>query len=280
MLVVMLGIGKVRIQPDTKKPELKSETKMKTILLAGGFGTRLSEETNLRPKPMVMVGDRPILSHIMGIYAKHGFDDFLVAGGYRVDFIKNYFATLPMQLNDYKIDLGTGKVEILGKNAPSWKVAVIDTGLHTMTGGRIKRLHDHINNQTFMCTYGDGLSDVNIKAVVDFHNSHDRLATITAVRPPARFGNLLLEGNKVADFEEKNHLNEGWINGGFFVLDAKVMDYIDNDNQPFELEPLSRLAKDNQLMAYYHNGFWQPMDTLREKTKLEELWNLGKAPWL
>jgi len=253
---------------------------MKTILLAGGFGTRLSEETGLRPKPMVMVGDRPILSHIMGMYAKNGFNDFLVAGGYRVDFIKNYFANLNMQLNDYKIDLSTGEIEILGKNAPNWKIAVVDTGLNTMTGGRIKRLRDHVNGETFMCTYGDGVSNVDIKALVDFHNSHDRLATVTAVRPPARFGNLVLEGKQVVDFEEKNQLNEGWINGGFFVLDAKVFDYIDDDSQPFEREPLSRLADDKQLIAFHHDGFWQPMDTLREKNMLDDMWNSGQAPWL
>lgn len=251
---------------------------MKTILLAGGFGTRLSEETNLRPKPMVMVGDRPILSHLMGMYAKHGYDDFIVAGGYRVDFIKNYFASLPMQLNDYRIDLGSGTVDILGNNSPDWTVSVMDTGLHTMTGGRIKRLAEHVGD-TFMCTYGDGLSDVDIKALVEFHNSHDKIATVTAVRPPARFGKLVIENDQVKEFEEKNPLNEGWINGGFFVLDREVFDYIDDDTQPFEREPLTRIAEAGELMAFEHDGFWQPMDTLREKERLEELWASGTPPW-
>lgn len=252
---------------------------MKTILLAGGFGTRLSEETGLRPKPMVMVGDRPILSHIMGLYANNGFNEFLVAGGYRVDFIKNYFSNLPLQLNDYKIDLESGEVEILGNNAPDWKVTVIDTGLNTMTGGRIKRLRDHVGDM-FMCTYGDGLSNIDIKALVDFHRSHNKLATVSAVRPPARFGRLLIDDGQVNEFEEKNPLNEGWINGGFFVLDKAVFEYIDGDAQPFEQEPLTRLAEAGQLMAFQHNGFWQPMDTLREKEVLEEMWSSGKAPWV
>lgn len=251
---------------------------MKTVLLAGGFGTRLSEETNLRPKPMVMIGDRPILSHLMGMYANHGFNDFIVAGGYRVDFIKSYFASLPMQLNDYRIDLETGEVRILGNNSPRWTVSVMDTGLHTMTGGRIKRLANYVGD-TFMCTYGDGLSDVNIKALVDFHNSHDKLATVTGVRPPARFGKLLIKDKQVTEFEEKNSLDEGWINGGFFVLDRGVFDYIDNDTQPFEREPLTRIARAGQLMAYEHSGFWQPMDTLREKEHLEKLWETGSPPW-
>lgn len=252
---------------------------MKTILLAGGFGTRLSEETNLRPKPMVEIDGKPMLSHIMGLYAKHGFNEFIVAGGYRVDFIKDYFATLPMRLNDYQIDLKTGNVSILGQNTPDWNVSIVDTGLRTMTGGRIKRLENYIGNETFMCTYGDGLSDIDIKKLVDFHNSHDKLATVTAVRPAARFGKLVTEGDQVTEFEEKNPLTEGWINGGFFVLDPEVMGYIDSDKQPFEREPLARLAADGQLMAYRHNGFWQPMDTLREKVLLEELSISGKAPW-
>jgi len=252
---------------------------MKTILLAGGFGTRLSEETSLRPKPMVLIGDRPILSHVMGMYANHGFNDFLIAGGYRVDFIKNFFANLPMQLNDYQIDLETGSVEILGNNAPDWKVAVIDTGLHTMTGGRIKRLSKHINNETFMATYGDGVSDIDIAALVDFHKSHGKKATVTAVRPPARFGNLVIDGDQVVAFEEKNPLKEGWINGGFFVLEPEIFDYINDDTQPFEREPLTKLAAHGELMVFKHPGFWQPMDTLREKQKLEEMWNNGSAPW-
>ncbi|CAM3724389.1 glucose-1-phosphate cytidylyltransferase [Litorimonas haliclonae] len=252
---------------------------MKTILLAGGFGTRLSEETSLRPKPMVEIGGRPILTHIMGMYSKYGFNEFLVAGGYKADFIKNYFANLPMQLNDFEIDLGSGDVSILGTNSPDWKVAVVDTGLQTMTGGRIKRLKPHTNG-TFMCTYGDGVADIDIKALVDFHKSHGKLATITAVRPPARFGSLIMDGEKVTEFEEKNPLKEGWINGGFFVLEPEVFNYIDDDSQPFEREPLTRIAEDGQLMAYKHSGFWQPMDTLREKNMLDKIVNEGKAPWM
>ncbi|MEE9445902.1 MAG: glucose-1-phosphate cytidylyltransferase [Cocleimonas sp.] len=252
---------------------------MKTILLAGGYGTRLSEETDLRPKPMIILGDRPMLSHIMGMYARHGFDDFLVAGGYRVDFIKNFFANLPMKLNDYRIDLKTGEVEIYGNNSLDWKVAIIDTGLNTMTGGRIKRLASFVGNETCMATYGDGVANVDIAALVAFHKSHGKKATVTAVRPPARFGNLVIEGDQVTAFEEKNPLKEGWINGGFFVLEPEVFDYIDDDTQPFEREPLARLANDGELMVFKHEGFWQPMDTLREKQELEKLWKDGLSPW-
>lgn len=252
---------------------------MKTILLAGGFGTRLSEETDLRPKPMVTIGDRPILSHIMGMYADKGYNEFVVAAGYKADFIKNYYANLTLQLNDYAIDLSTGEVEVLGAKVPDWKIAIIDTGLHTMTGGRIKRLKDMVGDETFMCTYGDGVSNVDIEALVKFHRSHGKLATITAVHPPARFGALKLDGQDVLEFEEKNPLNEGWINGGFFVLEPGIFDYIDSDTQPFEREPLTKLAEAGELKAYQHGGFWQPMDTLREKHLLEELWESGEAPW-
>ena len=253
---------------------------MKTILLAGGFGTRLSEETSLRPKPMVEIGGQPILMHIMSMYAKYGAKDFLVAGGYKADFIKNYFANLPMKLNDFKIDLSSGDISILGSHVPDWTVSVVDTGLHTMTGGRIKRLKEQVGNETFMCTYGDGVSDIDISALIKFHKSHGKLATVTAVRPPARFGSLIMDGDTVTEFEEKNPLKEGWINGGFFVLEPGVFDYIDNDTQPFEREPLTRIAEDGELMAYKHPGFWQPMDTLREKNMLEKMANDGTAPWM
>lgn len=253
---------------------------MKTVLLAGGFGTRLSEETGARPKPMVEIGGQPILTHIMSMYAKHGMNDFLIAGGYKVDFIKNYFANLPMQLNDFSIDLKSGNVSILGTQAPDWNVSVIDTGLHTMTGGRIKRLKKHIGKETFMCTYGDGVSDLNIADLVKFHKSHGKLATVTAVRPPARFGSLIMDGDAVTEFEEKNPMKEGWINGGFFVLEPEVFDYIDDDTQPFERKPLTSIAEDGQLMAFKHPGFWQPMDTLREKNMLDKMVNDGSAPWM
>ena len=252
---------------------------MKTVLLAGGFGTRLSEETQLKPKPMVEIGDRPILMHIMSMYAKFGYNDFWVAAGYKADFIKNYFSTLSLQFNDYQIDLQNGEVVILGSKSPDWKISIIDTGLHTMTGGRIKRLADFIGQETFMATYGDGVADIDIGRLVEFHKSHGKLATVTAVRPPARFGSLVIDDGSVIRFEEKNPLTEGWINGGFFVLEPEVFNYIDDDTQPFEREPLTRLAEEGQLMAFEHDGFWQPMDTLREKNYLEKLWASGNAPW-
>ena len=185
-----------------------------------------------------------------------------------------------MKLNDFKIDLNSGDISILGSHVPDWTVSVVDTGLHTMTGGRIKRLKDHIGDETFMCTYGDGVSDIDISELIKFHKSHGKLATVTAVRPPARFGSLIMDGDAVTEFEEKNPLKEGWINGGFFVLEPGVFDYIDNDTQPFEREPLTRIAEDGELMAFKHPGFWQPMDTLREKNMLDKMANDGTAPWM
>lgn len=252
---------------------------MKTVLLAGGYGTRLAEETSLRPKPMVEIGGKPILLHIMQSYARYGFNDFLVAGGYKVDFIKEYFATFYLKSQDFYMDLASGEVELTGNKGLDWRVGVFDTGLDTMTGGRLKRLGDRLGSETFMMTYGDGVSDIDIEALVRFHKSHGRLATVTAVRPPARFGSLVLDGDSVSRFEEKNPANEGWINGGFFVLEPGVLDYIDGDAQPFEKEPLSRLAADGQLMAHQHPGFWHPMDTLRDKQELERVWTSGDAPW-
>lgn len=252
---------------------------MKTVLLAGGFGTRLSEETSLRPKPMVEIGGKPILVHIMNMYAQHGIKDFVVAGGYKVEFIKNYFANFSLQNQDYIVDLKTGKIDRETESDLDWRVGLYDTGLNTMTGGRLKRLGKYLKDGTFMMTYGDGVSDIDIGALIDFHKSHGKLATITAVRPPARFGNLIMDGDLVERFEEKKPSSVGWINGGFFVLEPGVLDYLDGDHQPFEQEPLARLAADGELMAYRHDGFWQPMDTLREKNLLEDLWNSGEAPW-
>ncbi|KCZ58814.1 glucose-1-phosphate cytidylyltransferase [Hyphomonas chukchiensis] len=253
---------------------------MKTVIFAGGFGTRLSEETGLRPKPMVEIGGQPIITHIMNMYSRHGFNEFMIAGGYKVDYIREYFSGFPMRHQDFMVDVGAGTITRLGEAKSDWKVWVIDTGLHTMTGGRLKRLKSYIGNEPFMATYGDGVASVDIGKLVAFHKSHGKLATITAVRPPARFGSLIIDGEQVTEFEEKNPLREGWINGGFFVLEPGVLDYIDGDSQPFEKDPLHQLAEDGQLMAYRHDGFWQPMDTVRDKSVLEELWEKGTAPWL
>lgn len=253
---------------------------MKTVLLAGGLGTRISEETNLKPKPMVEIGGTPILVHIMKLYARYGHKEFIIAGGYKVDFIKDYFVNFAQREHDYRLDLKSGDLQFVGDKNVDWLIWAIDTGLNTMTGGRLRRLKEHLSDATFMATYGDGLSDVPIDELVKFHKSHGKLATVTAVRPPARFGSLVLDGDSVLEFEEKNPLKEGWINGGFFVLEPGALDYIDRDDQPFEKEPLSRLAQDGQLMAFRHDGFWSPMDTLRDKNNLEAQWATGEAPWL
>lgn len=253
---------------------------MKTVILAGGLGTRLAEETGLRPKPMVEVGGRPMLWHIMHLYAHHGFQEFAVALGYKGEVVKDYFLRFHALSSDLTVDLATGGVKIHGGVPESWRVHLMDTGPQTQTGGRVKRLVPLLKGEdTFLLTYGDGLANVDIKALVAFHKAHGKLATVTAVRPPARFGGLALEGERVARFAEKPQAGEGWINGGFFVLDRRVLDYIEGDDTLWEREPLERLAAEGQLMAYRHEGFWQPMDTLRERNLLEELWQSGKAPW-
>jgi len=253
---------------------------MKTVLLAGGFGTRLAEETEARPKPMVEIGKKPILLHIMDIYSHYGYHDFIVACGYKAHFIKEYFCNYHLHCSDWTFDLSNGQREILQSNAPNWQVSCIDTGLEAMTGGRILRLKPWLSSETFMVTYGDGLADININELVKFHKSHGKLATVTAVRPPARFGGLVIDNSKkVTEFTEKSQLNEGWINGGFFVFEPKVIDYIKGYDTPLEKAPLENLAADGQLMAFHHEGFWQPMDTIREKRLLEELWESGNAPW-
>lgn len=252
---------------------------MKVIILAGGLGTRLAEETSIRPKPMVEIGDKPILWHIMSVYAHYGFNDFLVACGYRGEVIKEYFLNFSFHSSDFIINLKDGSRNVLNPCSLDWTIGLVDTGIDTMTGGRILRLKELVGNATFMVTYGDGLSDVDICALLDFHRNHGKLATVTAVRPPARFGGLMLKDGKVHEFTEKSQADEGWINGGFFVFEPGVFDYLYDDKTTLEREPLERLAADEQLMAFKHDGFWQPMDTLREKNLLESLWASGEAPW-
>jgi len=254
---------------------------MKVAILAGGVGTRLVEETEVKPKPMVTIGGRPILWHIMMHYASYGFDDFVVALGYKGDVIKRYFVDFCSLSSDMTVDLAKGEVKshLNGRHRCDWSIDLIDTGSATLTGGRIKRLAPYLNNETFMLTWGDGVADVNLRQLMEFHRAHGKLATVTAVRPPARFGRLEMQGDQVASFTEKPQLGEGWINGAFFVLEPGVMDYIDGDDTQWEREPLERLAADGQLMAYKHTSFWQCIDTLRDKKLLETLWDAGNAPW-
>ena len=252
---------------------------MKVGILAGGVGTRLVEETEVKPKPMVEIGGRPILWHIMRHYAHFGFKDFVVALGYKGEVIKKYMVDYSSLNSNLTVKLNTGRVDIHGGYRPDWTVDLVDTGMATLTGGRIKRLQPYLGDETFMLTWGDGVSDVNLTDLLEFHKKHGKLATLTAVRPPARFGHLVFNGDQVAQFSEKPQTMEGWINGAFFVLEPEVFDYIDGDDTQWEKEPMERLAADGQLMAYRHMSFWQCMDTLRDKKLLEELWHSGKAPW-
>ena len=252
---------------------------MKTVILAGGLGTRLAEETDSTPKPMVEIGGLPILWHIMKIYSAYGFDKFIVALGYRPEVVKHFFLNYYYLRNDFTIRVGDGKVDVHDGVRDDWSVHLLDTGVETQTGGRIKRLQSHLTDGTFMLTYGDGVADIDIGRLLAYHRDHGKLATVTAVRPPARFGGLRFEGELVAEFTEKPQIGEGWINGGFFVLEPAVLDYIDGDETIWEREPLERLAEDGQLVAYRHDGFWQPMDTLRDVRLLESLWQSGAPPW-
>ena len=252
---------------------------MKVIILAGGKGTRLAEETHIRPKPMVEIGGRPILWHIMKICSYYGYSDYVIALGYKGEHIKRYFVDLCHMSRDLTVNCRRGDVQVHGGEAVDWKVDLVDTGVETMTGGRIKRLANYVDNETFMLTWGDGVYNINLHDLLTFHRSHGRLATVTAVRPVARYGHLDLRGDCVAEFSEKPQTGEGWINGGFFVLEPDVFNYISGDSTQWEKEPLERLAKEGELMAYKHGGFWQCMDTLREKHILEELWKSGDAPW-
>jgi glucose-1-phosphate cytidylyltransferase len=252
---------------------------MKVVLLAGGFGTRLSEETTLRPKPMVEVGGKPILWHLMHLYSRAGFDEFVVALGYKQEVVKEYFNSFYSVNNDLSVDLSTGETTIKHRMPERWRVHLVDTGLATQTGGRIKRLREYIGDETFMCTYGDGVASIDVNEVLQFHRMQGREATLTAVRPPARFGALEIEDGRVREFIEKPQAREGWINGGFFVFEPSIFDRIEGDHTLLEHEPLAGLARDGQLSCYQHDGFWQPMDTARDKRLLEELWASGNPPW-
>jgi glucose-1-phosphate cytidylyltransferase len=254
---------------------------MKVVILCGGLGTRLSEETQLRPKPMVEIGGRPILWHIMKIYERHGFTDFTLALGYKAEMIKDYFLHYRARQSDLMVDLQRGEIVYSNQAVEGWRVSMVDTGANTMTGGRLLRLKPHVQaGGTFLFTYGDGVSDVNLSSVLAYHRSHGRLATVTAARPSARFGGLHIGDGQVLHFKEKPQSGEGWINGGFFVFDAGVFDYLENDATVLEQKPLENLVRDGQLMAYEHSGYWQCMDTVRDRDALQALWDNGRAPWL
>jgi glucose-1-phosphate cytidylyltransferase len=253
---------------------------MKAVILAGGKGTRISEETHLKPKPMIEIGGKPILWHIMKLYAASGVNDFIICCGYKGYLIKEYFVNYHLHTSDVTLDLANNRMEVHQRKTEPWRVTLVDTGEDTMTGGRLKRIAEFVRDEDVFCfTYGDGLADLNIARSVARHREHGKLASVTAVLPPGRFGSLDRVGDSVRGFVEKPHGDNSWINGGFFVLSPKVIDYISDDETVWELEPLARLAQDNQLVAIEHRGFWQPMDTLRERNLLEDLWQSGKAPW-
>ena len=252
---------------------------VKTIILAGGLGTRLTEETTIKPKPMVEIGGYPILWHIMKIYSAFGIKEFISTLGYKGEVIKNYFVNYQNAKTSISVNVSTGKIKRYESHDEDWIVHLLDTGINTATGGRIKRAMKFVGRERIMATYGDGLADINITELQKFHKDHGKLATMTAVRPPSRFGEINFRGDQVIDFMEKPQVGAGWINGGFFLLEPEVADYIEGDDIPFERYPLEKLSKEGQLMAYRHEGFWQPMDVIREKQLLEELWQSGSAPW-
>lgn len=256
---------------------------MKVAILAGGKGTRLAEETQIRPKPMVEIGGRPILWHILNHYSFYGFNDFVIALGYRGEEIKKYMVDYTSLMGNLTVDISAdsnARVVQHEQSHPSWHVELIETGTETLTGGRLKKLKPYLGDSTFMLTWGDGVSDVNIEGLLAFHRAHGKLATVTVVRPPARYGQIELDGDKVTSFKEKPQTTEGWINGAFFVLEPEVMNYIDGDMTMWEHEPMERLSEDGQLMAYRHHGFWACMDTLRDKHRLQEMWEKGDRPWV
>jgi glucose-1-phosphate cytidylyltransferase len=251
---------------------------MQVVILAGGLGTRLAEETITLPKPMVSIGEEPILVHLMRFYASQGHSNFVIALGYKGFAIKEYFRNFTQNSSNLRIETKDSSIKLMDQRSDDWTIDLIDTGLNTATGGRISRLTDYLDNE-FLMTYGDGLSNVNLDSLIDFHRAGKTLATVTAVKPPARFGALAFNGNFVTEFSEKSKENVAWINGGFFVLNKKILDYIDSDETAFEESPLRNLAQENQLAGFKHYGFWQPMDTLRDKMHLEEIWQGGSAPW-
>lgn len=253
---------------------------MKAVILAGGLGTRISEETSVRPKPMVEIGGRPILWHIMKMYSAYDINDFIVCCGYKGYIIKEYFANYFLHMSDVTFDMQNNKMEVHQRNAEPWRVTLVDTGENTLTGGRLKRVADYVKNEDAFCfTYGDGVANVDIGALVNFHRQHGKRATVTAVQPPGRYGALSMDGNRVRGFIEKPQGDGGWINGGFFVLSPDCLELVTDDGSSWEGEPLCQLAAQGELMAYWHNSFWQPMDTLRDKNHLEDLWQSGNAPW-
>lgn len=254
---------------------------MKAVIFAGGFGTRLSEETSVRPKPMVEIGGRPILWHIMKTYSMHGIDEFVICCGYKGYVIKEYFANYFLHMSDVTFDMAENRMTVHERSAEPWKVTLVDTGLNTMTGGRLRRVREYIGNETFCLTYGDGVSNVNVTELLEFHRNKGGLATMTTVQPPGRFGAISLQKDEttIHSFQEKPEGDGAWVNGGYFVLEPEVIDYVAGDKTVWEQEPLEKLAQMGQLSAYKHKGFWQPMDTLRDKSYLEEMWNAGQAPW-
>lgn len=252
---------------------------MKTVILAGGMGSRLSEYTDKIPKPMVKIGNKPIIWHIMKTYSKYNFNDFLIALGYKGEFIKEYFINYKILNSNFKINLNSGKINIGKKDSENWDINLIDTGLETLTGGRLLRLKEYLKNERFFLTYGDGVADIDLDQLLEFHKKHNKMITVTAVRPPARFGKLKISKNKVLEFAEKPQMDEGWINGGYFVIEPEFLDFIDNDKTILEREPLEKMASLGELMAYKHEGFWQCMDTARDLKYLEELWLKDQAKW-